>query len=131
MTCRARKRRIAQGLMLTGAASLSVVALFQVKILKHLVPKSAERIHSSREAYQFFGVPDGILGAASYAVSALLIGRWPVIATAKLTADNAVAAKLTVDEIRRFHTLSPWALVASACAAIAMPLTISCSLKSK
>lgn len=133
-------RRAIAGLSIFSSAVLGGIALFQMGIVKHLSdpplgPFDADAVHSSPQAYAIFGIPDGLLGMASYAVTACLAvmgpkdrwkcARWlPVALGCKTLLDAAMAGKLTVDEAVKFRKFSAWSLIVAAATAAALPLAI-------
>ena len=135
-----RRRRGILGLTLFSSAILAGVALYQTGILKKLPQPhwrgfDAEKVNGSAEAYSILGVPDGLLGLASYAVTACLAGAGsadrsrvkpllPVAMGLKLLADAVFAGKLTLDECRKFHAFSLWSLLAAGATFTAFPLAI-------
>jgi uncharacterized membrane protein len=132
-----RRRRAAVGLSLAAAATMGVVALYQVGVLRHLPDPplpgfDADRVHGSAEAYPL-GVPDALLGLGSYAATAALAAAggpdrarrapWlPIALAAKATADAAVATKLTCDEAFKLRAFSLWSLFATAATFGILPL---------
>jgi Vitamin K epoxide reductase family len=133
-------RRKIIGLSLFSSAVLGSVALYQVGILKRLPgPRghrlNAEKVNGSAEAYSILTIPDAVLGFASCSVTACLTAaggedRWqtrpllPIGMGLKMLGDAAVAAKLTIDECRKFHSFSPYSLLAAAAMFTAFPLAI-------
>ena len=135
-----KRRRGILGLTFFTSAILAGIALYQTGILKKLPePRwsglDAEKVNGSAEAYSMLAVPDGLLGFASYAVTACLAGagsedRWrtspwlPVAMGSKLLADAAFAGKLTLDECRKFRAFSLWSLLAAGGTFAALPLAV-------
>lgn len=124
-----RHRRAAVALTLTSVASMSVIALYQLGILQR-IPElpfpgfASAKVNASAEAYSHFSMPDGVLGLANYGATMALIAAggknrekrypWlPIAAAAKVSLDAAMAAKLTVDEIRKQKAVCSWCLAAS------------------
>lgn len=109
-------------------------------IIKHLPdpprgPFDADAVHGSPEAYAIFGIPDALLGIASYAVTACLAGmgprdrwkraRWiPIAMASKTLLDAAMAGKLTAKEAVELRTFSLWSLLVAAATVAALPLAI-------
>jgi hypothetical protein len=135
-----KRRRNIVGLAFFSSAVLGGVALYQMGILKKLPgPRwrgfDAQRINGSAQAYSILATPDAVLGLTSYGVTACLAGmgpesRWrthpsmPIGMTAKLLADSALAAKLTIDAWGKYRTLSVWSLLTAAATFAALPLAI-------
>jgi uncharacterized membrane protein len=135
-----KRRRGILGLTLFSSAVLAGVALYQTGILKKLPQPSwrgfdAEKVNGSAEAYSILTIPDGLLGFASYAVTACLVGAgseersrmnpWlPITMGLKLLADAAFAGKLTLDECRKFQAFSLWSLLAASATFAALPLAL-------
>jgi hypothetical protein len=135
-----KRRRGILGLNFFTCAVLAGVALYQTGILKKLPePRwrgfEAEKVNGSAEAYSILTVPDGLLGFASYAATACLVGagagdRWrtrplfPVTMGLKLLTDAAFAGKLTLDECRKFGAFSLWSLAAACATFTALPLAV-------
>jgi hypothetical protein len=135
-----KQRRNILGLSLFSSAVLGGIALYQMGILKKLPePRwrgfNAEKIHGSAQAYSTLEIPDALLGLASYAVTACLAGRgsgnrWrthpsmPIGMGIKLFADAAFAGKLTIEECRKFRSLSLWSLLVAVATFTALPLAI-------
>ena len=72
-------RRGIVGLALGAAASMGVIALYQMGILKHLPEPplpglDADKVDASGEAYEKLATPDALLGLGSYAATAILAG---------------------------------------------------------
>ena len=135
-----RSRRVIFGLCSAAAATLGVIALYQMGILKHL-PKAplpmmdAEKINSSPEAYSKLSTPDAALGVASYAVTMVLAAmgpsdraqRYPLVPLAmagKLGLDALNAGRLAVNERRKHRSLCSWCLVAVGATFAAAPFAI-------
>lgn len=137
--CFLKCRRTIIGLSAFSGAVLGGIALFQLGIIKHLPdppwgPFDADAVHGSPEAY-VFGIPDALLGIASYAATAGLAAmgpkdryrcaRWiPLAMASKASLDAAMAGKLTADEALKFRKFSLWSLLVAAATAIALPLAI-------
>ena len=133
-------RRRILGLTFFSSALLAGVALYQTGILKKLPqPRwpgfDTEKVNGSAQAYSILSVPDGLLGFASYAVTACLVGAGsenrsqtnpllPVAMGLKLLADAAFAGKLTLDEWGKIHAFSLWSLLAAGATFTALPLAL-------
>ncbi|WP_202967212.1 vitamin K epoxide reductase family protein [Nitrospira moscoviensis] len=103
-----RRRRAITVLSLVGMASMAIVSLFQMGVIRHLPDPPSRRFHSdkvnaSSTAYHY-GVPDGPLSLAAHALNAVLAGLggagrarrapWiPLLAAGKAAAGAGVAAK--------------------------------------
>jgi hypothetical protein len=135
-----KRRRGVIGLSLFSCGVLGAVALYQTGILKKLPePRGrffdSEKVNGSAQAYSLLATPDALLGLASYAVTATLAGMgpenrsrthpWMVLAMGlKLFADSVMAGKLTLGEVKKFRTFSPWSLLAAAATWTALPLAL-------
>jgi uncharacterized membrane protein len=133
-----QQRRGILGLTLFSSAILAGVALYQIGIIKKLPqPRwrgfNTEKVNGSAQAYSILAVPDGLLGLASYAITACLAGAgpegrsqtnsWlPIAMGLKLLADAAFAGKLTLDECRKIRAFSLWSLLAAGATFAALPL---------
>jgi len=130
-----RHRRQVTGLALGAAGALGVVSLYQVGILKH-VPEppitvlDADRVDASGEAYTLGSMPDGLIGVASFALTAVLatLGGpdrhrrtpWlPIVLAAKVAADAFGSGLLTAEQATRHRRYCSWCLTAAG-ASIAM-----------
>ena len=121
----------------TGAIlSLLPVAARQIGMIKHLPdpPGSifdSDRITTSRMAHPF-GVPDALLGLASYAVTLglLLATRHTAYANpllrAKLNVDAAAAATNVVRQVVTFRRICSWCTATALCTAV----VVSCGRRS-
>lgn len=133
-----RRRRVAL-LTLGASASMAVVSLYQLGLVKHLpeppIPGlDADRVDASEEAYELLDTPDGVLGLGSYAATLALASmggarRWrgrpwlPLALTAKATVDAVQAARLTRDQWTRHGAFYSWCLGAAA-GTFMVPLTL-------
>lgn len=109
-----QRRRWALALSFVGAGAGMVVGLYQMGLLKRLPdlpmpPFDATRVDKADYAYKRLQTPDGLLMAASYAVTAILAGAGgkdrarenpalPLALAAKVTYDAAIALKLAREE---------------------------------
>lgn len=136
-----RMRRGIVASSLAAAGAMGVVSLFQTGLLRRLpdLPGrlfDAERVDASEEAYAWFSTPDGLLGLASYAGTAVLAamgGRdrarrvpWvPLVLAGKAGLDAVQAANLSVDQWTKHRAFCVWCLAAAgasfATAALAVP----------
>jgi Vitamin K epoxide reductase family len=135
-----KRRRGIIGLCFFSCGVLGAVALYQIGILKKLPEPRGRafdtaKVNGSGEAYSILATPDAFLGLASYAVTAALVGMgsenrsrthpWiPIAMGAKLLADSAMAAKLTVDEATKFRAFSLLSVLTAAATWIAVPLAL-------
>jgi hypothetical protein len=74
-----RRRGAVVGLSMLGTASLGLVALYQMGIIKHLPePKvkllNADKVDASSEAYEWLSTADALLGIASFGTTMVLAG---------------------------------------------------------
>jgi uncharacterized membrane protein len=120
------------GVMIAGCClaigSLVPIAMYQTGALTHLPdPPSAvfdsNGIASSREAYPF-GIPDALLGLASFGTTLALViaSRRSVTArrllAAKLTMDTTLAAFNGARQVVCFRRLCSWCTVTALAAAV-------------
>lgn len=135
-----RRRRSVFGLFLAAAASMSVVALYQIGILKHVPgPRNpqldSDAVTGSATAYSLIETPDSVLAIGSYAATLALVAmgspnrarRQPLIPlalAAKVGLDAVVAAKYTLDEWKRHRTFCLLCLVACAATFASVPLVV-------
>jgi hypothetical protein len=133
-------RRAVAGLAVFSTAVLGGIALYQLGITRHLPDPpfpgfDSDKVNGSPEAYSHLAVPDGLLGMLSYSATACLAGmggrereksaRWiPLAMGAKALLDAAMAAKLTRDEISKFHAFSFGSLLVAAATFTALPLAL-------
>jgi hypothetical protein len=122
------ERRAIAGLSLLAMASMGYVALYQLGIIKGLPDPplpgfDANAVHTSREAYALFALPDAVLGMGSYAVTLALAtagGKdrartqsWlPLAMAVKIAFDIAQAGRLLRREVLHQRVLSLWSLIA-------------------
>ena len=134
------KRRGVLALSLTAAGSMGLISLYQMGVIRHLpdlpLPYfDADKVDASAEAYAYFSAPDGPLGLASYAATAVLAAvggpdrakttPWlPILAALKTGADAAVAAKLTADQWTKHRAFCVWCLVAAGATFATVPLAL-------
>lgn len=135
-----RRRRGVFGLVLTAAASMSVIALYQVGIFKHVPEPRSSRLDSdavtgSAKAYSLLETPDSVLAIGSYAVTMTLAAMGPpdrarkqpllpILLAAKVAFDAAVAAKYTIEEWKGYRAFCFWCLVASTATFASVALAI-------
>jgi uncharacterized membrane protein len=135
-----RRRRGIFGLFLAASASMSVIALYQLGILKR-VPEPAsprfdsDKVISSAKAYSLLATPDAVLAMGSYAVTMTLAAMGsperaneqpllPIALAPKVGFDAIVAAKYTLDEWRKYRALCFWCLLATSATIASLPLVI-------
>ncbi len=135
-----RRRRGIFGLFLAASASMSVIALYQLGILKR-VPEpdlpgfDSGSVTGSAKAYSLLATPDAVLAMGSYAVTMTLAAMGlpdraneqpllPIALAAKVGLDAVVAAKYTLDEWREHRAFCFWCLLASAATFASVPLVI-------
>ncbi len=115
-------------------------ALYQLGVIDHLPEPplpllDADKVDASPEAYRYLSTPDGVLGLASYAATAVLASMggpdrarttpWlPLLAAAKTGADAAQAAKLTRDQWTEHRAFCSWCLLAAAATFATVPLVL-------
>jgi len=135
-----RRRRGIFGLFLAASASMSIVALYQMGILKRIPEPRLPGLHSdkvtgSARAYSLVATPDAVLAIGSYAATMTLAAmgspdrasEQPALAlamAAKVGFDAVLAAKYTFEEWREHRALCFWCLLASAAALAAVPVAI-------
>ena len=120
------ERRAIVNLSLIASASMALITLYQVGIIKHIPEPAlpmldAEKVNGSEQAYAKFAVPDAFLGVASLAATATLAAmggtrRSPLLAmamAAKIGFDAANAAKLTLDQWTKHRAFCLWCLIAA------------------
>lgn len=126
---------------LTAMGCMSLIALYQIGVIKHLPEPplpglDADKVDASDEAYSHFKMGDAFIGLGSYAATMALAAMgakdraktqpWiPLALAAKTTADAAQAAKLTYDQFAKHKAACLWCLIAAAAtfasAALAIP----------
>lgn len=135
-----RRRRSASALTLVGIGSLSVVALYQMGILKH-VPEprlrflDADSVDASGEAYSTLEMPDAALGILSYSMTLALAAYggadrsvtrpWiPLLLAAKVVLDAVAAAALTIEQATRHRACCSWCLLAAGASFATVPAVV-------
>ena len=137
--CLHRRREIV-ALNLFSSTILGIVALYQVGILKAMprLPTrvfDSEKIHGSAEAYSIAGIPDGLLGSASYAATACLAGMgpedrsrthpWMPLSTVLKTAvDATAAATFMCIGWKKYRKLSIFSLAIAAATSLSILLAL-------
>ena len=135
-----RRRRGMVSLSMLASASMGLIALYQIGIIKHLpeppLPMmNADKVNASAEAYERLATPDAILGLGSYAATMALAAMggknrlremsWvPLALAAKVAFDAANAAKLSVDQWTKQRAFCFWCLLAATATFAMVPLVI-------
>ncbi len=135
-----QRRRGVVALSLLAAASMGVVTLYQMGIIRHLpelpLPKlDADKVDASAEAYAKLETPDAVLGLGSYAATMTLAAMgaadrartqpWlPLALAAKVGFDVLQAGKLTVDQWTKHRAFCSWCLLAAAATFAMAPLVV-------
>jgi len=133
-------RRVAASLAIVSIASLSVVALYQLGILKRLPEPAlpglnAEKVNGSAEAYSLLNTPDAVLGLGSYAATLGLAAMgganrakacpWiPLALAAKAGLDAVQAFALTRKSWVNYRSFSLYSLVIALATFLALPAVI-------
>lgn len=135
-----RNRRGVIGLSLGAIGSLGVVSLYQVGITGR-VPEpplpylDADGVDAAPEAYEVLDMPDGLLGIASYALTAALAAAggedraterpWiPLALAAKVAFDAVQAGKLTLEQWTKHRAFCLWCLAAAGASFATAPLVV-------
>jgi hypothetical protein len=127
-------------LSMAAAASMGLITLYQMGIIKHLPEPplpllDADRVDASAEAYSRFSTPDGALGLGNYAITlglAAMGGRdrareqpWiPLAMAAKVAFDASQAVRLYIDQKTKYHAFCSWCLLAAGATLAGMPLVL-------
>jgi hypothetical protein len=135
-----RERRGVIGLSLLASASLSLISLYQMGILKRLpepkLPRvDSEQVNRSEEAYRWLETPDAFLGLGSYVATMTLAAMggpnraekqpWiPLALAAKVGLDAALAGFQVLTQARNLHTYCSWCLLTSAATFASIPLVL-------
>lgn len=135
-----QRRRGIFGLFLVASASISVIALYQLGILKRVpeprLPRFAsDEITGSAKAYSLLATPDAVLALGSYAATMTLAAMGsperatsqpllPIALAAKIGFDAVVAAKYTLEEWRNHRAFCFWCLIASTATFASVPLMV-------
>ncbi|MGH9357528.1 MAG: vitamin K epoxide reductase family protein [Terriglobia bacterium] len=135
-----RRRRGVVALSLTCIASMGVIALYQMGVLKH-VPEpplpglDADKVNGSAQAYKYLSAPDAVLGLGSYAATLGLAAMgapdrdarqpWiPLTLAAKAGFDALLSAKLTLDQVTKYRAFCLWCLLAAGATFASVPLVL-------
>lgn len=132
-----RRRRLA-ALALGAAATMGVVSLYQLGLIRRLPePRwpylDSAKVNGSAQAYSYLDTPDAVLGLGSYAATLALCAMGdedrarrrpllPVLGFAKVAWDVAIAAKLTVDQWTRHRAFCLYCLASAALTFAMAPL---------
>ncbi len=135
-----RHRRAIAGLSMLGGASLGLIALYQMGIIKRLPEPNlpflkAEKVDASPEAYEWLFTPDAVLGIASYGATMVLVAMGgkdrakkqpyiPIALAAKTALDAFNAARLTRDQWTRHRAFCIWCLIAAGATFAAVPFVV-------
>lgn len=134
------RRRWMAGLSLFNIASMGLIALFQIGVLKH-VPEprlpgaDADKINGSPQAYALLRTPDAFLAIGSYAATAALaaIGPpdrasampWAPLALAgKALGDAGAAVKLLIDQPVKYKAYCVWCILSAGASLAVLPLAL-------
>ncbi len=128
------------GLSMVAGASLGLVALYQMGIIRSLPEPplpymNANKVDASPEAYERFSMPDAVLGIGSYAATMTLAAMgpsdraarqpWmPLALAAKTAYDVYNAGRLTVDQWTRHRAFCFWCLIAATATFATAPLVV-------
>ena len=130
-------RRTSAALAMVSMASLAVVALYQLGVLKHLpeppIPGlDAAKVNGSTQAYKLLNTPDAVLGLGSYAVTLGLAAMGganraqtqpiiPLALAAKAGLDTLQAASLTRKSWVDYRAFSLYSLITVAATFLTLP----------
>jgi hypothetical protein len=134
-----RRRRRIVGLSLTAAASMGLIGLYQMGIIRHLPEPpfpwfDADKVDASQEAYAKLATPDAFIGLTSYSITAMLAAMggpdrawtrpWlPLALAGKSVIDATQAARLSRDQWTVHRAFCFWCLVAAGATFATVPLT--------
>lgn len=136
-----KERRRVVALSLVACTAMTTIARYQVGLSKRLPNPplpffNAEKVDAADEAYSRLQTPDGLLGLASYAVTACLAAAggkdrakshpWLPLALAGkvLLFDTPLAAQLTVTQWTKQRAFCVWCLAASAMTFVSAPVVL-------
>ncbi|HKO19945.1 MAG TPA: vitamin K epoxide reductase family protein [Acidobacteriaceae bacterium] len=113
----------AQGVALASAGGavlvLAYIVLRQIRVVRHLPDPPGEVWDSDRivmsKAARPFGVPDGVLGLGSYAITAGLIASGSELVRMKLVCDAGAAAFNVGRQVVKFRKMCSWCILAAGC----------------
>ncbi len=134
------RRRGVVGLSLLASASMGVITLYQMGILKHLPEPpfpvlEGDRVDASEEAYSMLEMPDAPLGLVSYALTTALAAAggqdriserpWlPLALAGKVGIDALQTGKLTYDQWAKHRAFCSWCLLAAGATFASVPLVV-------
>jgi uncharacterized membrane protein len=137
---RMRPRRGVVALSMAAAASMSVIALYQAGLLRHLPqPKvrwiDSDRVDASPLAYSRGQVGDAFLGALNWSVTATLAAMggpdrareqpWiPIALAGKVAFDVANVARMSSVQWSSFRAFCVWCLAAGVSTCASAPLVV-------
>lgn len=135
-----RNRRRVTALSLGAAGALGAVSLYQTGVIGHLPEPGlrlvdADGVDAAGEAYSLFSMPDGVLGVASYAVTAVLAtmggpdryrrAPWlPLALAAKVAVDVLSSGVLTAEQATRHKRFCSWCLATTAATLATVPAVL-------
>lgn len=134
------RRRGIVGLSLLASASMGLITLYQIGIIRHLPEPplpglEGDWVDASDEAYSMLQTPDAALGLVNYAVTTALAAAggpdraierpWlPLALAGKLGIDAWQAGRLTSDQWARHRACCSWCLLAAGATFASVPLVI-------
>ncbi len=134
------RRRAIVALQIVAGASMSLITLYQMGIIRHLpeppLPMlDADTVDAAPEAYKILATPDAALGLASYGATTVLAAMagpdrattkpWiPLLMAAKVLVDALAGAKLTVDQWARHRAFCFWCLIGALASVVSVPLAV-------
>lgn len=130
-----RPRRAVVGLSLVAAGAMTVVGLYQMGLLRKLPLGSGRKVEGKPDAYRKLSMPYGMRALRDHVTTALLAAAggadrardkpWlPVLTVAKLGWDVYSSAQRTRRQWAEHGEVSPWTILATAAAAVALPLAL-------
>lgn len=135
-----KQRRAIVGLSALSIGIMSVIALYQTGVIKHLpnppLPKfDAEKVNSSAEGYSRFDTPDAVLALGSYSATLALAAmggkarartrRWaPLALAAKAAFDAYQGVRLTLDQKLRQKAYCLGCLIVATASFAMLPLAL-------
>ena len=135
-----RRRRRVAALSAAAAGAMGAVALYQTGVVKHLPDPplpglDSDKVDAAGEAYVMFRTSDAALGVASYGATLALAAMgagdrareqpWiPLLLAAKVGADAAGAALLTLEQATKHRAFCFYCLLASAASLVMVPQVI-------
>jgi uncharacterized membrane protein len=99
--------------------ALSAIALRQIEVVRHLPDPPGEAWDSDEivmsKAAHLMGIPDGLLGLASYGVTMGLLASESPLLRPKLVCDAGVAGFNVVRQVVSFGKVCSWCMAAAVC----------------